>query len=283
MRASITLTLVFIGSTVSCTQAPDPATLSVVAAPSAQSHAEWCNPRTLSPEQISTNRSHAKEAAQYAAYAILSNDAYGTSHEQIPLPPDWTRVKFDFVGGETGLALAVFEKRTNGGLTEVVMSFRGTDDRLDWKTNLEPLHRVQMKPAETNFEALSARYEGSHVRIVTTGHSLGGGLAMHISFHYPGVDAVVFDASPVARPGLMPKTQAHRVSISESGEVLEVLRDAASVRWPNTERIKYRFVHDLPVEQHSMPMLAANLVKLGTTESPALAEFVKRECRSIGS
>src|SRR5262249_23814172 len=38
---------------------------------------------------------------------------------------------------------------------------------------------------------------GRPVTFVLTGHSLGGGLAMHIAFGFPCVSAVVFNASPV--------------------------------------------------------------------------------------
>jgi hypothetical protein len=238
----------------------------------------FCTP--LTQTQLKRNQSKADIAAQYAVYAILSNDAYSSSHVQLPLPQGWKentnfRVPTD---PKTGYAQAVYERYQDDKLVEVVLSFRGTDNKKDWITSLEPLHRIQVPEAEVNYNKVLNKYKDTGAKITVTGHSLGGGLAMYISFHYQGADAIVFNASPVAKPGLKPIRTNKRISISESGEILEAPRDAVIAKWVNTKSIKFRFLHGAPISQHDMSKLAFNLVRLGAIKSKELAAYIASQC-----
>ena len=234
---------------------------------------DLCTPLTAS--QKKKNKLHVDNAARYATYAILSNDAYTGAHVYIPLPANWREVpelRRERSGEprQPGLELAVFEKREGAQISEVVVSFRGTDEPLDWIQNSIPFYRIQVDPAEHMFNAVRDRYAGSGARIVATGHSLGGGLAFHMSFRYKNVDAVVFNSSPVTKAGLTVEPGNHRVSIWESGEGLEPLRATVAgvrPRWEDVVRIKIRFLHGSPLAQHSMQAMAFNLVRLAA-ESP---------------
>lgn len=230
----------------------------------------------LTQNQIDNNKEHIKDAAKYAVYAILSNQAYSSAHAQLSLPENWKENKDLRIDDnvETGYAQAVFEKYVNSKLVEVVIAFRGTDDKKDWIQNIAPLHHEQTPFAEFCFRRVLEKYKNTSAKIVATGHSLGGGLAMNISFKYPNVDAVVFNSSPIAQPGLNPNQNNKRVSISESGEILEVLRDAVKERWINTRFIKFSFLNGTPVQQHDITPLAANLVKLGAIQSTELKKYL---------
>jgi hypothetical protein len=233
----------------------------------------------LTQTQLKRNQSKADIAAQYAVYAILSNDAYSSSHVQLPLPQGW-KENTDFrtnTDPKTGYAQAVYEMYQDDKLVEVVLSFRGTDNKKDWITSLEPLHRIQVPEAEANYKKVLEKYKDTGAKITVTGHSLGGGLALHISFHFPGADAIVFNASPVAKPGLKPKKNS-RISISESGEILETPRDAVIVKWKNTKSVKFKFLHGSAIFQHDISKLAINLVRLGATKSKELAAYLESQC-----
>lgn len=236
----------------------------------------------LTEMQVRKNRHVAVDAPKYATYAILSDNAYARNIP-LPLPPGWTKVKERRLP-ENGLALTVYELRANEKLAEVVVAFCGTDESKDWIQNLAPFYRIQVPPAEKMFSDILTNYKDSGARIVVTGHSLGGGLAFHMSFVHHDVEAIVFNSSPVTKAG-MKVLKNKRTSIWESGEGLQAPRNVvnfARVRWRGVKRVEVRFLHGSPVRQHSMTLLALNLTKLaalGSPEHQALLETYRQNLR----
>jgi hypothetical protein len=93
-----------------------------------------------------------------------------------------------------------------GNQLVVLVAFRGTFSSRDWLSNASWLLRWLPIPnhydnARQIFEKIRAdalkQADGRPVNFIVTGHSLGGGLAMHIAYGYPCVSAVIFNASPV--------------------------------------------------------------------------------------
>jgi hypothetical protein len=239
----------------------------------------------LPKDDIERNASFIDDSANYAIYALLSNNAYKREkQEQFRLPAQEWRHRDDFIpeGTEAGLELKVFEKVMGGKPVEVVVAFRGTDDLKDWWQNLAPPllfpKKRQTDMAEKNFERLRGMYEGQQVRYVATGHSLGGGLAMHLSFKYPDVSAVVFNSSPRVEQGLSsPRGVNARIIIWESNEALSYLRPLAKIRWGTVKEVKFDFQpgHVGIVKQHGMYTLALSMLKLGCETSLPTAASLK--------
>jgi hypothetical protein len=236
----------------------------------------------LTKEKISKNKKFADDASKYAIYAILSNNAYSRS-KPIPLPTGWsevTELRKDNI--ETGLAYAVYELHNDSKLVEVVVAFRGTDQLKDWRQNLLPIYRNQITPAEEAFDSILDRYKVTNAKIVATGHSLGGGLAFHMSFTHPFIDAIGFNSSPVTKAGFHPILSNIQVSVWESGEAIQAVRNIINMtrkRWQHVKRVEFRFTHGLPVGQHGMEELAYNMVKLSALESKSQKAYLESICQ----
>ena len=252
----------------------------VVAAPAGQAASDLCTP--LTARQVRKNVALADQAASLAPYAIMSNNVYAGLGRAIPLPHGWSEVKE--LGRElksVSLALAVFERRDHGKLAEVVVAFRGTDERRDWIQNLVPFFREQIPPASAEFERILSRYREPSIKVVATGHSLGGGLAFHMSFVYPHVEAIAFNSSPVTKAGTKLQRGNARTSVWESGEILQAPRNPVNwlrIRWRETRRVEFRFLHGSPVKQHEIHRLALNLLKLGASGSRELQSMIAAQC-----
>ena len=239
----------------------------------------------LPKDDIERNASFIDDSANYAIYALLSNNAYKREkQEQFSLPSQEWRHRDDFIpeGTEAGLELKVFEKVIEGKPVEVVVAFRGTDDLKDWRQNLSPQFLFPKKRhtdlAEKNFERLRGLYEGQQVRYVATGHSLGGGLALHLSFKYPDVSAIAFNSSPRVEPGLTSARGVNaRIIIWESNEALSYLRPLAKIRWGTVKEVKFDFQpgHLGAIKQHGMYALALSMLKLGCETSLPTAASLK--------
>jgi hypothetical protein len=247
----------------------------------------WIDVRAhLSGEGAADDRDaqHAAEtlalrAEDFATYAILSNNAY-RREKPLPLPQGWTEATEKRFDPGKGLAYAVFEQRIDDRVTKAVVAFRGTDDARDWVHNLTPFHE-QMPDAQRAFEIIARDYLALDAEMCATGHSLGGGLALHMALAFPKrVEAIAFNSSPVVCPVETPNVENPRTSIWESGEILEIARELKSdlrFEWGSIELIEVDFdKNHSPLKQHKMEPLAYNLVRLAALRSPRFRQLLDK-------
>jgi hypothetical protein len=158
---------------------------------------------------------------------------------------------------------------------EAVLAFRGTDDPRDWLHNFR-LTDEQAVEGERVFREFAGKYRRDGVeRISVTGHSLGGGLALRMSFLPEGVPATVFHWAPSSPPRDGRGTGASRLCVWENNEILEFVRAVTEKRpaltWEGTRPIRANFSHDRTDRQHKMEPLARSLVLAAAPYDEALA------------
>lgn len=157
----------------------------------------------------------------------------------------WSQVKtpntYACVNEESGLFYEtyIFINAT-GIIEEAVIAFRGTEDLIDWKTNLSAIFGIQPKQYEQASNYLKNLISSlknlnpdnqPNIRIYAVGHSLGGGLAQQAGYQFREILKVfTFNTSPVTNwthlrlQGLVEQEYPTIYRIYHGGEILEKLR-----------------------------------------------------------
>ena len=210
---------------------------------------------------------------------------------------------------DVGLYMEVWEKTVSPPIVAVV--FRGTEffSWRDWMSNFRwfswllrflPTYSDQytvvaqdtgkevLEDLKTRIENERDRYKD--VRIITTGHSLGGGLAQHLAYSLPEIQSsdgsnlprvssvYAFDPSPVTgwysvKSDLRTKNaKGLKIDrIFEHGEILSYARlllsyaNPPAANDPAIREIRYNFVQSInPFSSHSMRLIACALAEAVT-------------------
>jgi hypothetical protein len=186
-------------------------------------------------------------AHDYLPYAVASSEVYGPDGRIDASEFTLDRYGDGWTGTKTSQPL-LFNKgflptnltfeyyiQDKGDKLLVIVAFRGTTLLRDWLSNASWFLRWlpisdHYDDARTAFRKIRAEVmsmaHGRSVNYVVTGHSLGGGLAIHIAYGFPCVSAVVFNASPVINHHIYqrPFDDAKIVNIVQNCEALGVAR-----------------------------------------------------------
>jgi len=184
-------------------------------------------------------------------YAIMSSNSYNRD-TQVKLP-DWNRVKR--VVSSHGFSADIY---ISNNKREVVIAFRGTDDKKDWKYgNIAIDVNGQYNDADELFKLVKSEY-GQNIKITTTGHSLGGGLAIHVSLRNRDVNAFVFNPSPrFFSTDSYDKYNNRVVIVYESGEILSLIRPLfTTLRKIKYEKYMFNFLGGNSVSEHGIEAFA---------------------------
>lgn len=208
------------------------------------------------------NKEHV--SATFLPYAIASLNAYGGTGRQsgdlAKFDPSWKAVG-EPVADPSGLGYMVFS-RTVDNEDHVLVAFRGTDQMGGdgwWKLLPAPTDAIanaswitqwfnpwdQYRMARDAFAEIRkqafARAGGRIVRFHVTGHSLGGGLAVHIARGFPCTAAVVFNASCVTNRARFsqPYLESQVVDIREDRDPLTktLCAPATMFGWSSTHQV----------------------------------------------
>lgn len=239
---------------------------------------------------IATQKSHPVDsdiAKKNAIYAMIAHNVYEEEPlfpleiigwKEIKHPDNWFMSLFSF-----GLHYQIFEHEHSN---VVVIAFRDTKSLWDWGANLS-IASLQFEYAHYRIKDYLTKIgsfcdEGDEYRkkkIILTGHSLGGGLAIGMSLRC-GLDAVAFNSSPRFFDGFglslwSYDRSAHRVLIFQKGEALEIFRKLSFYDNNKSEKIvldENTFTADFSYEcidindffcSHAMEPLALGLLRLG--------------------
>lgn len=271
--------------------------------------------RHLSPEVRNVEYSYAKSSAPYAAMcalvyddqisAVKPEDACRLKTCQAFLTNNgWRRlhdVHQSSKADATGLQYAAWLNDTYSPKV-LCVAFRGTEftKPRDWQANFHGLtqfmsfvpkmgkNQYQLLPEEmqsTVIDRYQKEVDSGRMVIVTTGHSLGGGLSQCFQYNFPNHvrQCYAFDPSPVTGYGNTSRELRHKfksrlgapgfpdadtLRIHQRGEVLEYVRSPLHFTAPYSNQVdKLRFdvkdknrLFDSPANLHNMSLLAAGII-----------------------
>ena len=203
---------------------------------------------------------------RYAQFDTLSRRQTNTSvysgFEELPLVFDAS------LPTDVGIKVFVRVKASIPQQVDVIVAFRGTQmtNFTDWISNFSWF--LGAFPISTHYDSarlamaqimrrLTAQYPSAKFRYVTTGHSLGGGLAQHVADGFPCVSSVVFNTSFVTNSYVY-QTQypTRRISsIYEDRDILTFVRNSIGLQQTDTADYRWYLLRLRPCQERTNSLL----------------------------
>ncbi|PLK50534.1 hypothetical protein [Uliginosibacterium sp. TH139] len=150
----------------------------------------WCNGRFLDPAAKPFDNQHLKVAQRGYLYAVaaalvLQQDNAESRAHYFSRPErlrEIDRPRRD----RSGFEAAAFEvlDAPGGRPKELVIAFAGSNDNADWQNTNFGFDTRQYTLARAYFKRLASRPEYAGLRVIASGFSLGGALAVHVTKHH---------------------------------------------------------------------------------------------------
>ncbi|APS38173.1 Mbeg1-like protein [Salegentibacter sp. T436] len=195
-------------------------------------------------------------AVQSWKYAQLSKNVYEQEY-QFKVSDLFKRIE-SFENKAIDFNAALYQDLESEGY---VLVFRGTDSTLDYRRGNNPFNQEQNSYALEIFDDLRKKYGAE--KLTVAGHSLGGGIATHVSLNRGNVTSYSFNGSPVFKKN--GDFENERYSIVENGEILKLFR--APGREPTQLYTSIGCSHGNPVSKHGIQKLATCLTQIAAIES----------------
>ena len=228
-----------------------------------------CNPKYL---ENNYNDHHNQAALKSAIYGILANNAYPPStRPQFKLPENWRPIDFEFDDPlDSGLDFTLFARSVGGETREVVIAYRGIDGAQDWKDG--NTFQTQYDSADILVPQVMQHFQGC--KIVCSGHSLGGGLALHTSLITPEIDAFAFNPSFRLQSNGRAENNL-RYCLHEKGDILSFHRFI----WKNpSDTLVFGDFNFSYKKNHTSYPLTRGLLMLAALQSREYAELLVQNC-----
>ena len=225
-----------------------------------------------------------KRAANRAfIYALMASNVYEQYESSKPKfdIPGWQQAD-DKIKTWRGLGAHVY---VNGSpATEVVVVFEGTNEGSwrDWIFgNLNIYWRGQYAEADKLIDRIQAKHPNA--KIVTAGHSLGGGLAIHTALTHKNISVFPFNSSPrIFMPSNFNGQGSQITMISENEDILQSLRE----KWGTLSELKldgpyhkFDFLNLVTnnndkLTEHGMYIIARGLMLVAATDGNEKAKSI---------
>lgn len=237
----------------------------------------WCSHRFLSASTRPFDSRHLQIAqrgymyAVAAALALQKDDREGRAyHFAVPAR---MRLVDSPKRRPSGFEVKTFEllDSPDGKPVELIIAFTGSDDDTDWKDTDLGNDTRQYSEARRYVKTITARPEFHGLRVVATGYSLGGALAVHVTKHREtrNLIAETWAFNPSPRTWVGGQTDARIWMAATANDGLHVARSLVTRLIPGMSEIGapagqaaegYYLLDANPVVSHYRWVLTRNLL-----------------------